>query len=254
MRGKKAFTLVELLVVIAVIALLLSILIPALRLARDQAMRAACSNNIYQHLLALTIYADEHRGRLPVEHGGWWIWDVSRVNCNVLLQNMGIDVSKYEGAIPVQPVFYCPANPMHRKYKDVAWDYSSGYRVTGYLFLWWGDNWSGAGIEYDEDEAAKEFLRRIDVKQPSKAELVLDVTMSDADNWDSDDYPDGNFAQIMCGGMPDIYGNPDSSSHVLNERKAAGGNAGFADGHVEWRPFNKMKIRHRPFGCPMFWW
>ncbi len=267
MKGKKAFTLVELLVVIAVIALLLSILIPALRLARDQAMRASCSNNIYQHLLALTMYADEHQGKLPVQEGGYWIWDVSYETANIQLKNLGIDVTKYDLGpgedIPVQPIFYCPANPMHRRYMDVAWSFAinpsappgqRGYRVTGYLILWWGDNWSGAGIEYGEDEPAKNFLRRIDVKQPSKAELVLDVTMSDTANWPAGDYPDGNFAQIMCGGMPGVYGNPDSSSHVLTERKAAGGNIGFADSHVEWRPFNKMRRRHSPFGCPIFWW
>lgn len=268
MKSKKAFTLVELLVVIAVIALLLSILIPALRLARDQAMRAACSNNIHQHLIALTIFADEHEGRLPRQQGGYWIWDVSYSTANVQLKNLGIDVTKYDLGpgedVPVQPVFYCPANPMHRRYMDAAWSYAinpdahTGYRVTGFLFLWWGP-WSRnpgepGAIETYEGEPEKYFLRRIDIKQPSKAELVLDVTMSDMSNWSESEYPDGNFAQIMCGGMPAAYGNPDSSSHVLTERKAAGGNIGFADGHVEWRPFNEMKVRFNPFGCPIFWW
>lgn len=258
MKSKKAFTLIELLVVIAVIALLLSILIPALRMAKEQALRVKCGHNIHQQLIGLTIYADEHNGRLPVEDQGFWIWDVSRRTANIQLRNMGIDVSKYEGDVPVQPVFYCPANPMHRKYMDVAWNYSGAYRVTGYIFLWWGP-WSGdpgeAGeILIYEGEPQKIFLRRIDVKQPSKAELVLDVTMSDTQYWDQDDYPYGNFAQIMCGGMPDLYGNPDSSSHVLTERKAAGGNIGFADGHIDWRPFIEMRIRHRPYACPWFWW
>ncbi len=268
MRSKKAFTLVELLVVIAVIALLLSILIPALRLARDQAMRASCSNNIHQHLLALTIYSDEHEGRLPEQTDGWWIWDVSYATANEHLKNLGIDVSKYDlrpgEDVPVQPIFYCPANPMHRRYMDAAWSFAidattrTGYRVTGYLFLWWGP-WSRnpgepGGIVTYPGEPDKIFLRRIDIKQPSKAELVLDVTMSDAINWPQADYPDGNFAQIMCGGMPSVYGNPDSSSHVLSERKAAGGNIGFADGHVEWRPFTAMKRRYNTNSCPVFWW
>ncbi len=258
MKGKKAFTLVELLVVIAVIALLLSILIPALRSARDQAMRASCSNNIYQQLIGLTIFADEHNGRLQEQEGGFWLWDVSRQNVNIQLKNMGIDVSKYEGSIPVQPIFYCPANPMQRKYMEEAWNYS-GYRVCGYVFLWWGP-WSGdpgeAGeILTYEGEPEKIYLRRIDVKQPSKAELVLDVTLSDKrqGEWPIADYPDGNFATVTCGGMPGL-GNPDSTSHLVNERKAAGGNIGFADGHVEWRPFSKMKERFVLGACPVFWW
>jgi prepilin-type N-terminal cleavage/methylation domain-containing protein/prepilin-type processing-associated H-X9-DG protein len=268
MRSKKAFTLIELLVVIAVIALLLSILIPALQKARDQALRVKCGENIRQHILALMIYADEHNGRIPVQHGGYWIWDVSFEAANIQLKNMGIDVSKYElqpgEDVPVQPVFYCPANPMHRKYMESNWSFAintsttppTGYRVTGYIFLWWGDNWSGAGIDYTNDEPAKSFLRRIDIKQPATVELVLDTTLSDIrpSVWPADEYPDGNFAQITCGGNPG-YGYPDSSSHVQTERKPLGGNVGFADGHLEWRPFNEMKKRFPPGNlCPVFWW
>jgi prepilin-type N-terminal cleavage/methylation domain-containing protein/prepilin-type processing-associated H-X9-DG protein len=268
MRGKKAFTLVELLVVIAVIALLLSILIPALRLARDQALRASCASNIHQHLVALMIYADESGGRLPVLTGGNWIWDLTVDTANLHLKNLGIDVAKYGDDpldIPTQPIFYCPANPMQRKYMTEAWRFGyyenpprPKFHVIGYVFLWWGP-WSPGGIWYDEDnEPAKEFLRRLDIKQPSKAELVLDTTMSDKSGWPPDDYPDGNFAQVLCGGMPGL-GNPDCSNHVLNERKAAGGNIGFADGHIEWRPFNKMADRfprtsHDRRACPIFWW
>jgi len=268
MRSKKAFTLVELLVVIAVIALLLSILIPALRLAREQAMRASCSNNIHQHLVGSIIYADEHDGRLPVLQGGNWIWDMTVVAANTHLKNLGIDVAKYGDNfrdIPVQPVFYCPGNPMQRKYMREAWEFgyydANPFHVIGYVFLWWGP-WSPQGIWYDQNnEPAKEFLRRIDIKQPSKAELVLDTTMSDRRSgvWSLDDYPNGNFAQVTCGGMPGL-GNPDCSNHVLTERKAAGGNIGFADGHVDWRPFTDM-IDRFPYNnhdndnaCPVFWW
>ena len=59
MRGK-AFTLVELLIVIAVIAVLMSILVPVLRTAKEQARAGVCGSNLKQLSLALTTYAQEN--------------------------------------------------------------------------------------------------------------------------------------------------------------------------------------------------
>ena len=65
MRGRKAFTLVELLVVIGIIAVLIAILLPALRRAQEQAKRILCMNNHKQLLMAARLYAEDWKGRLP---------------------------------------------------------------------------------------------------------------------------------------------------------------------------------------------
>lgn len=62
---KKAFTLVELLVVIGIIALLISILLPTLSKARDSANRAACLSNLRQIGNALIMYVNDNKGFLP---------------------------------------------------------------------------------------------------------------------------------------------------------------------------------------------
>ncbi len=55
-----AFTLVEMLIVIAVVALLLSILAPSLSAAREQARAAVCGSNLRQIAFAVMLYADEN--------------------------------------------------------------------------------------------------------------------------------------------------------------------------------------------------
>src|SRR5258708_6534936 len=61
-----AFTLMELLVVIALIAVLISILLPAISYAKFQARVATCSNNYRQWAVGVALYATEDgKGRLP---------------------------------------------------------------------------------------------------------------------------------------------------------------------------------------------
>jgi len=62
----KGFTLVELLVVIGIIALLISILLPALGKAREQARRVACLSNLHQLAVLANVYATNYKGHFPL--------------------------------------------------------------------------------------------------------------------------------------------------------------------------------------------
>lgn len=65
--GESAFTLVELLVVIGIIAVLIGILLPALGKATAQSRELACSNNLRQWGVGMQMYVDANRGVLPFD-------------------------------------------------------------------------------------------------------------------------------------------------------------------------------------------
>ena len=82
-RMRNAFTLVELLVVIGIIALLISILLPSLNQAREQAKATQCLSNVRQLGLAFLMYVNENKGYFPSRNasrsqghrpGDWIYW------------------------------------------------------------------------------------------------------------------------------------------------------------------------------------
>ncbi|MBN2211864.1 MAG: type II secretion system protein [Sedimentisphaerales bacterium] len=64
-RGVKAFTLIELLVVVSIIALLVSILLPALNMARRQAKEVICATNLHSLFSFVNLYANDYNYWFP---------------------------------------------------------------------------------------------------------------------------------------------------------------------------------------------
>ena len=104
-RCGRAFTLVELLVVITIIATLAALLIPALSMAKDRANSATCVNNVRQIGAALNSFLDDNNQWYPY---------ISPNGCGVVGFMWHRQLGPYVGGtnnVAAARLFYCPSNP-----------------------------------------------------------------------------------------------------------------------------------------------
>jgi prepilin-type N-terminal cleavage/methylation domain-containing protein len=116
---RSGFTLIEVLVVVAIIALLVAILLPSLARAREQAKQAVCLSNLKQQGVGFGAYAADGAARLPwvgkfrysLAEGAYYI--PGQEGDDWLKVNNGVLYPKYVGKNP--EVFYCPSNRLTDK-------------------------------------------------------------------------------------------------------------------------------------------
>lgn len=228
MRLKKGFTLIELLVVISIIALLLSILMPALSSIKKRAYETICGSNMRQVGIAFTVYASENDSKLPTsDHSvelSTWKYDPSKgaLLDEIIKDSLG---DKLE-------VLFCPNFVKAGVYAN-GYDLRDWYEArdkNGEPTVWHTVRRQTGYINFMNTVLPKKWqVKKISERlKPMSAD-----TVKAADH-------NQNFNYMIC--------------HWNSRRtKPRGGNIVYTDGHVEWRSYLEMQPRYG-YSTRLFYW
>jgi len=167
MMKAKCFTLIEMLVVIAIVAILSSLLLPALGKARQTATRMACMSSQKQLGLGVKMYAFDNNGwHPPVQYkdesdaDSWW-WPLALFQAGVITD------TKYGSAYSLPPNrYHCPS---------ATTAHCGGYALNGWCYWGTPPAWTkGYGVACTRD---------VWFPSPSSTAMVLDAGKpTDVDN------------------------------------------------------------------------
>ncbi len=218
--NNQGFTLVELIVVIAIASILAALLLPALAGAKEKSRRAVCKNNMRQVMHASMMYGDDYNGYLPSagdNHGHPETIYVSDGTYTNLIEYTS------DAAVLVCPNFSLGSEPAH--------DPKKGY-VIGYHYLG------------DVDTSGWLGNKGADFWEPPKkvTDPGTNVLLADANYWVNVKNglkiaPHGKAGSILQNNSSFTRGLPGSSSVDIG---AMGGNVAFLDGSVAWKSITSM--------------
>jgi prepilin-type N-terminal cleavage/methylation domain-containing protein len=163
---RRGFTLIEMLVVIAIISVLIALLLPAIQAAREAARRTACSSNLRQIGMAIQNF-ESGKGHFPPARYGAGGWSILALITPYLEQDAlyeKMDFSQPYGAISINgkplsahrvPVYQCPSELQTQLRVDGANQYiPNNYAVNAGTWLVWdpaangGKGQGGEGVFY----------------------------------------------------------------------------------------------------------
>ncbi|MFC1677946.1 prepilin-type N-terminal cleavage/methylation domain-containing protein [Planctomycetota bacterium] len=230
---QKAFTLVELLVVISIIGLLMSILLPVLSTARAQAYAVVCTVNLRQLLIANMGYANENEdfyvaaaSDMLEYKGGLHRWHGVRTDPDEPFDPTRGPLVGYLGDGKVKE---CPRKVKFTKNTGWSSNYEQGCGGYGYNISYIGSRlWRGYSTMDSWKRAHTQTTRITEVENPSKTLMFADCAMSqNSKSYNETSFAWQPFILDFNGDPTDRYLSP--TIHFRHRHKA---NVVWVDGHV----------------------
>lgn len=233
---KKAFTLIELLIVISVISLLMAILMPALAAARSRGRTLACKSNLRQLLLAGIGYATENDDAYVSAASDMWDnsglhrWHGMRETRKDPFDPLRGPLSEYLADGRVKE---CPSKLDFLKGKDWKTNFEQGCGGYGYNMMYIGSRLWQNGVHSIEawKNSYSSTTRMTEVATPGRTLMFADTAIANDQRY-LIEYSFSEPPFTVRNGLPvtEFYMSP--SIHFRHGTRA---NIGWVDGHVDPR-------------------
>jgi prepilin-type N-terminal cleavage/methylation domain-containing protein len=229
--NRHAFTLLELLVVIAIVAILASLVIGNVARAKQAAQRVSCISNLKQWTTAALLYAEENAERLPREAGidGVNTWETTAASTNrdvwynALAETAGVPtMAQYAETPSSQHQFYSNGKIFHcprTRFSGAAATYPNFSLAMNSKLMREFESDRGVNPDVPAPLRFRAVCFLSDIKDPARTVLFADNGVRDEAK--------------LYSGQPDYTGEPKTSAAQFPGRHNDGGNIAFVAGHVQ---------------------